>query len=290
MKMIRAIIRSIIRSTVNSTGKTAVGRFIFDQVLNGAMERIEKVNHRGIDFVFTVPNSLNYFRISTFSSKEPETLEWIDNLPRGCVVWDIGANVGLYSCYAAKARDCRVFAFEPAVFNLELLARNIWLNALTERVTIVPLPLTDVSAVSKLNMTTTDWGGALSTFGQDYGFDGEPLRKVFEFQTLGITINEAAALLGIPQPDFIKIDVDGIEHLILSGGAQVLEGIEGISIEINDAFEEQAKLSEHFLRSAGLQFMYKKHSSMIENSPSGFNQTFNQVWQRLPADIVVAQL
>ena len=58
-------------------------------------------------------------------------------MPEGSVVWDIGANVGLYSCYAAKHRGCRVFAFEPYVFNLEILARNIYLNQLSERVTIV---------------------------------------------------------------------------------------------------------------------------------------------------------
>jgi FkbM family methyltransferase len=57
-------------------------------------------------------------------------------MPRGSVLWDIGANVGLYSCYAVKARDCRVFAFEPSVFNLELLARNIFLNGIADQATM----------------------------------------------------------------------------------------------------------------------------------------------------------
>ena len=285
-KVIKAVIKFAIQATVNLASKTLVGRLAFDQVLNSAMHRIEKVSHQGLDLAFAIPNSLNYFRISTFASKEPETLEWIDGLPQGSVVWDIGANIGLYSCYAAKARGCRVFAFEPSVFNLELLARNIYLNGLTEQVTIVPLPLTDVLSLSKLNMTTTEWGGALSTFGQDYGWDGEPLRKVFEFRTVGISMNDAVALLRIPQPDFIKMDVDGIEHLILSGGAPVLERIKGISIEINDAFERHAEESARFLSQAGLQFMHKKHSDMIENSTSGFNRTFNQIWQRPSVDVV----
>ena len=77
----------------------------------------------------------------------------------------VGANVGIYSVYAAKVRECKVYAFEPSVFNLEILARNIHLNELVEQVTIVPLPLSNRLQKSKLNMSTTDWGGALSTFG-----------------------------------------------------------------------------------------------------------------------------
>ena len=51
-----------------------------------------------------------------------------------------------------------MFAFEPSVFNLELLARNIYLNKLVEQIVIVPLPLASSLKISTLNMTTTDWG------------------------------------------------------------------------------------------------------------------------------------
>ena len=47
-------------------------------------------------------NEINYFRATTFETKEPETLEWIDTIPKNSVLWDIGANVGLYSLYAAR--------------------------------------------------------------------------------------------------------------------------------------------------------------------------------------------
>lgn len=81
---------------------------------------------------FYVPNAQCRYRVSSFSTKEPDTLEWMDTIPPGSVIWDIGANVGLYSVYAAKSRGARVFAFEPSVFNLELLARNIFLNQLQQ--------------------------------------------------------------------------------------------------------------------------------------------------------------
>ena len=49
--------------------------------------------------------------------------------------------MGLYSVYAAKKGKCTVCAFEPSVFNLELLARNMFLNDIQEQVTITPLSL-----------------------------------------------------------------------------------------------------------------------------------------------------
>lgn len=139
--------------------KTELGRYLFEQVLSTALNRTSTVKHKGMKLTFATPNSMNHFRVETFSTKEPETLEWIKRMERGSLIWDIGANVGLYSIYAAKSRGCLVFAFEPSVFNLELLARNIFLNKLTDLIVIVPLPLSDRISISKLNMSMTDWGG-----------------------------------------------------------------------------------------------------------------------------------
>ena len=64
------------------------------------------------DKVFVLENFLSEqtcdFLAESFSKKEPDTLAWIDLIPEGSLIWDIGANVGLYSVYAAKARNCKV--------------------------------------------------------------------------------------------------------------------------------------------------------------------------------------
>jgi FkbM family methyltransferase len=218
-------------------------------------------------------------RVSTFSTKEPETLEWIDAIPEGAVLWDIGANVGLYSCYAAKSRKCRVFSFEPSVFNLELLARNIFINDLVDRVVIIPFPLSDALKVSTLNMTSTDWGGALSTFGEEYGDDGKAMNKLFEFSSIGMTMDDVVRLLNIPQPSHIKMDVDGLEHLILSGGQSVLRNVSELAIEVNEDFVEQSENVTRHCSDAGLVFKEKRHSAMFNNN-ARFGQTYNQVWFR----------
>ena len=104
-KIIKQITKAIITITIHLLRKTKVGIFAFEQVLNSAMDSRQPRTHGHSNFTFVTPNQLNRFRIDTFSTKEPETLEWIDTFPCGLVLWDIGANVGLNSCYATKARN-----------------------------------------------------------------------------------------------------------------------------------------------------------------------------------------
>lgn len=271
----KAILRKVIVFGISHANKTTIGRFVLQEVISSSMERVCKINHRGLSLKFCVPNPMNKMRADTFSTKEPETLEWIDSFTPDAVFWDIGANVGLYSCYAAKRRNCRVFAFEPSVFNLEMLARNAWFNDLAKQIIIIPLPLTDELKISMHNMSNTKWGGAISTFGESYSHNGSILEKVFGFSTVGISMNQAVSLLKIQQPDYIKIDVDGIEHLILKGGAEVLENVKGILVEINEEFEKQAHDCFRYLSEAGLFLKEKRHSEMFKES-----NCFNQIWAR----------
>jgi FkbM family methyltransferase len=277
-QIIKSGLKRLINWAVALLEKNFVGRYVYAQIISNAMNRTQKVNHLGLNLSFAIPNALNRYRADTFSTKEPETLEWIDSIPNSSVVWDIGANVGLYSCYAAKQRGCKVFAFEPSVFNLELLARNIFLNDLTEQITIVPLPLAETLAASKLNMTNTEWGGALSTFGQSYGHDGEVMRKVFEFPTIGLSMCDAVERLKIPQPDYIKMDVDGIEHLILKGGKPILLKVKGILIEINDKFTAQADNASMYLKETGFTLKKKTHADYFDSDTGSAKHTFNQIW------------
>ena len=134
---IKSVIKKIITLLVNIFTRNRLGKLIVDIIIKDIMKNKKLVVHNNIHMNFIVPNLLNDFRIDTFSSKDPETLDWIDLFPDKTILWDIGANVGLYSIYAAKARNCQVIAFEPSVFNLELLARNIFINNLQKQIKIL---------------------------------------------------------------------------------------------------------------------------------------------------------
>jgi hypothetical protein len=91
-------------------------------------------------------------------------------------------------------------------------------------------------------------------------------------------MDEAVSLLRLGPPDFIKMDVDGIEHIILRGGPRVLAGVKGILLEINDGFAAQAEESRRLLEAAGLSLKAKLHAPIIEES--AFANVYNQIWIR----------
>lgn len=123
-------------------------------------------------------------------------------------------------------------------------------------------------------------GGALSTFGESYGWDGQPIVETFEHGTIGIRMDDVNNNLAVPMPDYIKMDVDGIEHLILSGGEEVLSAVKGILFEVNDTFEEQATQCSKLLNKAGLVLREKRQSDMVADAEAGFQNAFNQIWVR----------
>jgi len=279
-EFIKKTVKIILRQIVNINQKTRIGQYIHNLMINISMNQVVKIEHNGCTLKFAAPNPLCNWRVRTFSTKEPETLEWIDSFPKNTVLWDIGANIGLYSIYAAKKMNCQVWAFEPSVFNLELLVRNIFTNGLADQICIVPLALSDQLGSNQMRLTTIEWGGALSTFGQQFGWDGKVIQPIFEFKTIGLSMENAVQSLAIPVPDYIKMDVDGLEHFLLKGGQSILKVIKGILIEVNDDFNEQAVQCRRLLSEAGLILKEKRHSDLIANSKEGFQNGYNQIWIR----------
>lgn len=274
--MIKNKVKLILRKLVLLLTKTSAGRFLYKILLEEAMLTNKKVNHNGINLSFTAPNPLNEYRAESFSTKEPETLDWIDSFDEGSIFWDIGANVGLYSCYAAAKRNCEVIAFEPSVFNLELLARNISNNSLIDNISIMPLAISDKQNLNRLNLSSTEWGGALSTFGETYGQDGKDLDIEFSFNTFGISLDMAHDIFSIKLPKYLKIDVDGIEHLILQGGPEVLKNTKEVLVEINEGFHDQFKISSSILTQAG--FIMDRTGEYVHPDKDNSGKICNQIW------------
>ena len=272
--------QTVLSGLVSLLGKSKVGRFLFRTILERALQETEVMHRDGLTFRFFVANPLLGLRARTLFTKEPETLEWIDRMQQGAVLWDVGANVGTYTVYAAVARQAKVVAFEPSVFNLEFLARNINVNDIVDEVTLVPVPLSDCIKISEMRLSSSEWGGALSTFGETYDGNGDPLVQIFGYQMPGLTMDDAKKIFALAQPDFIKIDVDGIEALILAGGEEVLAGAQSVLIEINDDFERQALTCELILKRQGFALKEKRQSDFeIRDSDNRFT-TFNQIWTR----------
>ena len=232
-----------------------------------------------IKLLLFTPNWICRFRAETFSTKEPETLEWIDDSEDNGVLFDIGANVGLYSLYFASSKKGKVYAFEPSVFNLALLAKNIYGNNLQDKIKIVTNPLTKANQFANFTLSTIEEGGALSAFGVKHGPDGETIKKTLSYQTLGLSLDFLLRNKIISDyPNLIKIDVDGIEHLILAGAAETLKhpSCKTVLIEINNSFAEHAKSATKILLDSGFKLKEKRRADTI--GASKLTETFNQIW------------
>ena len=69
-----------------------------------------EVNHGGESMRFALTGSSSVKRVRSLFSKEPITLAWIDSFTESETVYDIGANVGMYTIYAAVMRNAAVYA------------------------------------------------------------------------------------------------------------------------------------------------------------------------------------
>ena len=99
---------------------------------------------------------------------------------------------------------------------------------------------------------------------------------------LGTTINFLLNNSILEIPDYVKIDVDGIEHLIIEGGNKFLDNkkIKSFSIEINENFKEQAEKVIKLMKINNFDILHKKHNNEMSNIKSKFNNTFNYIFVR----------
>ena len=199
-----------------------------------------KILNKNINFF--VPNKEVNLRVKRLFTKEPETINWINNFKNNSniIFWDIGANIGQFSIYAASIhKNIKVISFEPSTSNLRVLSRNISINKFDDVILINQFPLTNKqNCYLKLNENKFQEGSALNAFGVEFDHNGNLFNPQNSYKIYGTSINYILKNNFLEIPDYIKIDVDGVEHLILQGGNDFLshKKIKSILIETNEKF------------------------------------------------------
>lgn len=152
----------------------------------------------------------------------------------GDVVFDIGANIGLHSIVLSRLVGSRgrVFAFEP---NSELIPALTCTLRQLENATLHKVALSNKSAESSLFVppddsmaSLADWTTASLKFSQD-----GPSHVVTCIERRMDDLTEDGS---VPQPDFIKCDVEGAEAQVFGGGWKTLNRVDAplILFEVND--------------------------------------------------------
>jgi FkbM family methyltransferase len=163
-------------------------------------------------------------RMDRIMSKEPETIKWIDSFEKDSVFFDVGANIGIYTLYSAVMRENTVYSFEPHSASYKNLLDSINLNKL-EKCYAYCVALSNQISLSNIDVKNMHEGVADNKVGQrgDYYH--------------GCTEMHLDYLVGkgiLPQPTYIKIDVDGFEDRVIKGSYATIQKCKSVLIEIDN--------------------------------------------------------
>ena len=278
----KSFIKKIFSKLVNLFFTNKFGLFVLDNLNYEINKNYKKITYKNLKINFSTVSFKSLQRANSFSFKEPETLDWIDSFEQNTIFFDVGANVGIFSIYAALKKNCNVFAFEPSIFNLGPLTKNIQLNNLEKKITIITAPVSDKSSINPFQYSSIEVGGAHNTFKENYGFDGNPLRKKYEYMVAGISLDDLIKFYKLKSPNYLKIDVDGIEQLILRGSLNMLQNLNSILIETNENFPEQHESIQKILLENNFKLTHGKYreKEMIGESKN-FDKVYNQIWNKV---------
>jgi FkbM family methyltransferase len=173
---------------------------------------VAELNLGGRVLRYGIASAACRWRVDTLFTKEPGTIDWMESFTAGDVLVDVGANVGMYSIYASVVRKARVCAFEPEARNYAELCRNItaYCAAITDR---------DVE-FSRLILSAFATGQSMHDFGEPSRPQAGARRPMQG--SIGFSLDHLVESKAVPEPDHVKIDVDGHEGKVIRGMARLL--------------------------------------------------------------------
>jgi len=160
------------------------------------------------------------------------------------VLVDVGANVGMYTIWAAATRGVRVFAFEPESLNYAMLNRNIVANGLAEKVTAYCLALSDHSGLGELHLAQFMAGGSCHSLDEKLDPHHRPARPVFTQGCVSASLDELVRAGKVPAPRHVKIDVDGFEPQVIEGALETIRSgaVRSLLIEVNQNLPDHMEM------------------------------------------------
>jgi FkbM family methyltransferase len=202
---------------------------------------------------------LRYLRPS-LGSVDPDLLRLAAEVVQpGNVVWDIGANVGLFSFAAAAAAgpSGHVLAVEPDVLLARLLRRSAIANLGLAPVEVLPVAVADEIGIGRFHIARRNRStNYLDGFGTT--------------QTGGVRAIELVPTVTLdwlaprfPLPNVVKIDVEAAEMKVLTGGKRLLCSGPPIICEVA---ERNASAAGDLLATCGYT-LYDAHQPYAQRTP-----------------------
>ena len=169
--------------------------------------------------------------------------------------WDIGANIGFFTCLFAQRVGAggRVVAFEPVPLTASRLAENVRLNDFPN-VTIVQKALGDAPGRLPIYRRDEDYAEGTASLRVDAASAGL-VSDMVEIETIDRLADK------LPRPDFIKIDVEGYQWQVLQGAGRFFSGHRPmVMAEMDDPDKDLMRRTEEFFRTRGYEiYEFRKH-------------------------------
>ena len=200
-------------------------------------------------------------RCLSYIDDEPLTLDWLASFDNNAVFYDIGSNIGGFSFLASMMHsDIKIFSFEPNFMNFYCQVKTCVKHNISN---ISPMNLA-INNNNEYNFFKYDWlnNGSKGTFGEELKSQmiksdySNPFKRGISSNIgiLGISLDSLVYDYGIDIPNYIKIDVDGNDLLVLEGAKKLLheEQVKEIFVEIDDKIYTNNEI-ENFMK----QYSYK---------------------------------
>jgi FkbM family methyltransferase len=201
-------------------------------LVNGATIRLKQTRHGVMLYCVHdeyVGRALDLY--GEFSAEETRIFERI--IKPGMIVLDIGANIGAHTLYFARAVGPKgsVIAIEPQGFLHQILTANLLLN--------------EILNVQALRVGIGRGQGQAWIPPIDYAtsgnFGGVSLQQRHGAEPVALMPLDS---LQLPQCDFIKVDVEGMEDDVIAGASATISKHRPILYVENDRREKSAALIE----------------------------------------------
>ena len=198
----------------------------------------------GRSFYVSGEGGLSYFKPNLTQVDRP-LLDLARNVIRsGATIWDIGANIGLFTFAASGlvGSSGHVFAAEPDLTLVSMLRRSASLMGSGNNVTVMPVAVSDCLSMPKFHIARRARASNFIEGGGNSQHGGT--REVHT--VMAVTIDWLSERL--PAPDVIKIDVEGFESFVLDGARRTLDNARPTIIcEVNSGNQEKVtrQFSEH---------------------------------------------
>jgi len=209
-------------------------------------------------------------RIKSYINDEPQTLKWIESFEKDSIFYDVGSNIGGYSLIASLNSNVKtIYSFEPNLDNFysQIITcrnnniKNIYpFNLAVNNNNIFDFFKYDSGFNPKVLSNYKKkpvYKGSKGTFGEELKDQmmksnySNPFKRGITWETgiIGISLDSLIYEFNMPIPNYLKIDVDGNDLLVLKGAKKLLNenNLKEVYVEIDNEIYPNEEIEKFML-------------------------------------------